>query len=91
MKTIEQLIFFHQKMCHLISLKVIKLQQPLLITLGVADEKPERAPRETGLTPSISSNCLVNSSRYGTSQENFEQGHSVLHAEVFKMRDEKKL
>ena len=56
MKTTEQLkIFFHQKMCHIISLKVTKFQQPLLITLGVADEKPEggqKAPprREIGLT-----------------------------------------
>ena len=41
MKTIEQLNFFQQKMSHIISLKVTKFQQPLLITLGVADEKPE--------------------------------------------------
>ena len=41
-KTIEQLnIFFQQKLSHIISLKVTKFQQPLLITLGVADEKPE--------------------------------------------------
>ena len=41
-ETIEQLkIFFHQNMSHIISLKVTKFQQPLLITLGVADEKPE--------------------------------------------------
>ena len=33
--------FFHQKMSHIISLKVTKFQQPLLITLGVTDEKPE--------------------------------------------------
>ena len=40
--TIEQLkIVFYQKMSHIISLKVNKFQQPLLITLGVADEKPE--------------------------------------------------
>ena len=38
-RTIE--IFFHQEMSHIISLKVTKFQQPLLITLGVADEKPE--------------------------------------------------
>ena len=56
MKTIEQLkIFFQQKMSHIISLQVTKFQQPLLITLGVADEKPERAksppspPRDIGL------------------------------------------
>ena len=42
MKTIEQLkFFFHLKISHIISLKVTKFQQPLLITLGVADEKPE--------------------------------------------------
>ena len=42
MKTIEQLKFlFHQKMSHIKTLKVTKFQQPLLITLGVADEKPE--------------------------------------------------
>ena len=40
-KTIEQLIFFYQKLSHIILLKVTKFQQPLLITLGVADEKPE--------------------------------------------------
>ena len=46
MKTIEQLkIFFHQKMSHIISLKVTKFQQPLLITLGVEDEKPEGGPK----------------------------------------------
>ena len=28
-------------MSHIISLKVTKFQEPLLITLGVADEKPE--------------------------------------------------
>ena len=28
-------------MSHIISLKVTKFQQPLLITLGVADKKPE--------------------------------------------------
>ena len=55
MKTTEQLnIFFHQKMSHLNSLKVTKFQQPLLITLGVADEKPEGGqkappPRDIGL------------------------------------------
>ena len=43
MKKIEQLkTFFQQKMSHIISLKVTKFQQPLLITLGVADEKRER-------------------------------------------------
>ena len=42
MKTIEQLkIIFHQKMSQIISLKVTNFQQPLLITLGVADEKRE--------------------------------------------------
>ena len=40
-KTIEQLNFFHQKMSHIILLKLTKFQQPLLITLRVADEKPE--------------------------------------------------
>ena len=53
MKTIEQLkFFFHQKMSHIISLKVTKFQQPLLITLRVADKKPEggkKPPREIGL------------------------------------------
>ena len=38
-RTIEHV--FLQRMCHIISLKVTKFQQPLLITLGVADEKPE--------------------------------------------------
>ena len=38
-RTIEN--FFQQKMSHIISLKVTTLHQPLLITLGVADEKPE--------------------------------------------------
>ena len=43
-------------MSHIISLKVAKFQQPLLITLGVADEKPEGGgkktppPRKIGLT-----------------------------------------
>ena len=41
MKTTEQLKIFQQKMSHIISLKVTKFQQPLLITLGAADEKPE--------------------------------------------------
>ena len=57
MKTIKQLNnFFQQKMSHIISLKVTKFQQPLLITLGVADEKPEGAkkppppPRDIGLS-----------------------------------------
>ena len=46
MKTIEQLkISFSPKMSHIISLKVAKFQQPLLITLGVADEKPEGGPK----------------------------------------------
>ena len=56
MKTIEQLKFFvQQKISHIISLKVTKFQQPLLITLGVADEKPEGGqkapspPRDIGL------------------------------------------
>ena len=55
LKTIEQLkIFFYQKMSHIISLKVTKFQQPLLITLGAADEKPEGGqkappPRDIGL------------------------------------------
>ena len=31
-------------MSHIILLKVTKFQQPLLITLGVADEKPEGDP-----------------------------------------------
>ena len=39
-------ILFHQKMSHIISLKVTKFQQPLLITLGVADEKPEGGQKE---------------------------------------------
>ena len=52
MKTIEQLkIFFQQKMSHIISLKVTKFQQPLLITLGVADEKPEGAKSPTPPPP----------------------------------------
>ena len=38
--------FFHQKMSHIIPLKVAKFQQPLLITLGVADEKPEGGPKK---------------------------------------------
>ena len=42
-------------MSHIISLKVTKFQQPLLITLGVADEKPEGCqkappPRDIGLS-----------------------------------------
>ena len=52
MKTIEQLKFFSPK-------DVFKFQQPLLITLGVADEKLERGqkapPREIGLTNVCSS------------------------------------
>ena len=40
-KGIEQLNFFYQKMSHIISLKATKFQQPLPITLGAADEKPE--------------------------------------------------
>ena len=40
-KTIEQLNFFHLKMSHIISLKVTKFQQPLLITLGIAYENLE--------------------------------------------------
>ena len=41
-------------MFHVIGLKVAKFQQPLLITLGVADEKPEggggkKPPRKTEL------------------------------------------
>ena len=43
MKTIE--IFFHQKVSYIISLQVTKFQQPLLITLGVADEKLEGGPK----------------------------------------------
>ena len=48
-------MFFYEKMSHIISLKVTKFQQPLLITLRVADEKPERGggkkppPRGIGL------------------------------------------
>ena len=47
--------FFQQKISHIISLKVTKFQQPLLITLGVADEKPEEGqkappPRDIGLS-----------------------------------------
>ena len=43
-------------MSHIISLKVTKFQQPLPITLGVADEKPEggqKAPslHDIGLNP----------------------------------------
>ena len=56
MKTIEQVkIFFQQKMSRIISLKATKFQQPLPITLGVADEKPEGGqkapppPRDIGL------------------------------------------
>ena len=45
MKTIEQLDFFFTKTCVIISLKLTKFQQPLLITLGVADEKREGAFR----------------------------------------------
>ena len=43
-------------MSHIISLNVTKFQQPLLITLGVADEKPEGGgkkpplPRDIGLS-----------------------------------------
>ena len=33
--------FFHQKMSHIIWPKFTKLQQPLLITPGVVEEKPE--------------------------------------------------
>ena len=45
-------------MCHIISLKVTTFQQPLLITPGVADEKPEGGkkaplPRNIGLMPLI--------------------------------------
>ena len=43
-KTINKAIenpFFHKNMSHIILLKVTKLQWPLLISLGVADEKPE--------------------------------------------------
>ena len=40
-------------MSHIISLKVTKFQQPLLIALGIADENPEGAkrppPRDIGL------------------------------------------
>ena len=40
-------------MSHIISLNVTKFQQPVLITLGVADEKPEGGkkppPRDIGL------------------------------------------
>ena len=43
-------------MSHIISLNVTKFQQPLLITLGVADKKPERGgkrpPRDIGLRAS---------------------------------------
>ena len=52
-RTIEN--FFQQKMSHIISLKVTKFQQPLQITLGVADEKSEGgrqkapSPRDIGL------------------------------------------
>ena len=55
MKTIEQLkIFFQQKISHTILLKLTKFWQPLLITLGVADEKSEgrgakSPPRDIGL------------------------------------------
>ena len=50
-------------MSHIISLKVTKFQQPLLITLGVADEKPEGGqkappPRDIGLSLSVF--CLGN-------------------------------
>ena len=52
MKTIEQLkIIFSPKDVKLVS----KFQQPPLISLGVADEKPERAPpNEIGLKLKIS-------------------------------------
>ena len=44
-------------MCHIISLKVTNFQQPLLITPGVADEKPEGGqkgpPLKIGLRPFI--------------------------------------
>ena len=42
-RTIEN--FFHQKLSHIISLKVTKFQQPLLITLGVAHKKPEEGQK----------------------------------------------
>ena len=46
-RTIE---FFSEKMSHIISLKVTKFQQPLLITLGLADEKPEGGKPPTRVT-----------------------------------------
>ena len=55
MKTIEQLKIFFTKTC-IISLKVTKFQQPLLISVGVADEKSEggggqKPPHDIGLSP----------------------------------------
>ena len=54
-------------MSHIISLKVTKFQQPLLITLGVEDEKPEGGrkpspppPRKIGLSVGMSKWKLVN-------------------------------
>ena len=48
-------------MSHIISLKVTKFQQPLLITLGVADEKPEGEPKSPPPPRDI-----------GLNQENFD-------------------
>ena len=62
-RTIEN--FFHQKMSHIISLKVTKFQQPLLITLGIVDEKPERGeqkappPGDIGLMKPITFSIII--------------------------------